>query len=172
MTRGKPRLKKKVHAAKGSQFDEKKASLYVQVLRALHQAGRLTPHEVEKVARDPLSPLHDCFEWDKDKAAYNYRVTQARHLINHLLIYIVDVTKPTRHVDVHVFKNIKCDDGKRYVPYTELVSNESWRKAIIKDICQRISYWQLEYAQFNELVKMLTEFKKQVRKLGKKIKKK
>lgn len=43
--------------------------------------GRLTPEAVVEDARDPDSPLHDRFDWDTDRNAYQHLLTQARQLI-------------------------------------------------------------------------------------------
>lgn len=52
-------------------------------LEALTAAGDgvLTPHAVVEDARSPDSPLHKCFTWDADKAAYAHWLDQARFLI-------------------------------------------------------------------------------------------
>lgn len=47
-----------------------------------------TPEEVEKDARSPSSPLHQEFEWDNEKAGYQYRIDQARHLISSVRVLI------------------------------------------------------------------------------------
>ena len=57
----------------------------VDVIAALTELedsrGGLTPDLVLETARDPTSPLHQCFEWDDTVAAHRYRVDQARYLI-------------------------------------------------------------------------------------------
>lgn len=62
-------------------------------LNYLAEKGRLTPQAVEKDARNPASPLHGCFEWDTEKAAYRFRIMQARKIITR---YSVTVTSESR----------------------------------------------------------------------------
>ncbi len=50
-------------------------------LESLENDGRLLPSEVVAAAEDEASPLHDCFEWDDSKAAYQQRLGRARDLI-------------------------------------------------------------------------------------------
>lgn len=55
--------------------------------------GRITPEIVFSDATSPDSPLHDCFEWDDGKAAYQHRLEQARALIRSVKIMVTtDVT--------------------------------------------------------------------------------
>lgn len=44
-------------------------------------AGLLTPEVVVGAARDPASPLHECFTWDDAEAAHKQRIYEARKLI-------------------------------------------------------------------------------------------
>lgn len=52
-----------------------------QRLEQIQQGGRLRPRDVVEDARNPLSPLHDQFEWDDGVAAERFRLVQARRLI-------------------------------------------------------------------------------------------
>lgn len=54
--------------------------------------GRLTADDVVKDAKLPDSPMHDCFEWNKTKAAQAYWIEQARSLITSVMV----VTKTER----------------------------------------------------------------------------
>lgn len=60
--------------------------------------GRLTPDAVVEDARDPQSPLHDLFEWDDAKAAYQHRLDQARAIITSVrVVQKVDSTIVRAH---------------------------------------------------------------------------
>lgn len=61
-------------------------------------AGRLTPDAVLADARDPESPLHDQFEWDKDKASQAYWIEQARELITSVRVIVKTETTTVRSV--------------------------------------------------------------------------
>ena len=52
----------------------------------LDGGGRLTPAAVVDDAKDPASPLHDCFQWGDVKAAHAHRLDQARSLITSIRI--------------------------------------------------------------------------------------
>lgn len=55
-------------------------------LRSLERDARLRVDDVLHDAANPLSPLHECFEWDDTVAAYRYRQYQARKLITSVYV--------------------------------------------------------------------------------------
>jgi hypothetical protein len=60
-------------------------------LQSLQDAeGRLDPRIVIDDAKDPDSPLHECFEWDKEKAAESYWLIQARQLIRSVRLTVTE----------------------------------------------------------------------------------
>jgi len=60
----------------------KKTQAIAAELEALAIRGRITPQRVVAwAARHRRSALHACFTWDNTKAAHEYRLFQARHLI-------------------------------------------------------------------------------------------
>ena len=46
----------------------------------------LVAEDVVEAARNPKNPLHGEFEWDTDKAAMQYRLSQARAIIRHITV--------------------------------------------------------------------------------------
>ena len=61
-------------------------------LRQLTEAsgGVLTPTAVVKDAMDATSPLHDQFEWDAQKAAWNHWIVRAREIIRSVRVQFRD----------------------------------------------------------------------------------
>ena len=85
------------------QIREMKAAV-AKALADLHQQNDgLRPSEVVAAAKPKTSPLHCEFTWDDTKAAHEYRLNEARHLIR--VVTWVDKTKegteiPGRYVHV------------------------------------------------------------------------
>lgn len=52
------------------------------------RAGRLLPQDVLNAARNPESPIHECFEWNDCLAAESFRLDQARDLIRRVRIEV------------------------------------------------------------------------------------
>lgn len=58
-----------------------------KVYDELQELGEnIKPAHIVERAKDSNSELHKCFEWDDTKAANQYRLTQARKLVNNLVI--------------------------------------------------------------------------------------
>ena len=55
------------------------------VMDSLEQRGALTAKNLLDESRPAEAPLHNEFEWDDIKAAEEYRLQQARHIINCLV---------------------------------------------------------------------------------------
>lgn len=51
--------------------------------------GKITPEIIVNEAKPSESILHPIFEWDNKKAAYNYRLQQARVLLNNIQVNII-----------------------------------------------------------------------------------
>ncbi len=99
----------------------------------LNGGGRLTPAAVVEDAKDPASPLHDCFQWDDEKAAHAHRLDQARSLITS--IRIVQKTDRTAVRAVFYVRDPSAsDDEQGYVSTTTLRSDaDSARVAIVAE---------------------------------------
>jgi len=58
-------------------------------LKQIHdEHGILRPEDVVKDARNPKSPLHSYFEWDKIKAHQRFLIIQARDLIRSVRLVV------------------------------------------------------------------------------------
>src|SRR4051812_1558366 len=78
------------------------------VLTELAEQGRLTPAEVVEAAKDPSSPLHDCFDWPLETAACNWWKQQAGCLIGAIEIEVV--TPVTNTVSgIRAFHSLQID---------------------------------------------------------------
>ena len=77
--------------------------------------GKVTPDIVVDEARPIDSPLHNVFEWDDEKAAENYRHSQAR-----VLIRSIEVIKPEGNTEP-VFIHVQTE--KAYLPSQTVVQD-------------------------------------------------
>lgn len=92
--------------------------------------GKLRPDLILKESISKKAVLHPIFEWDKDKAAYNYNLQQARTIINNIQITVITDGEPKR-IDAYEvtsvnegYKNIESftPDDIEYVKRTTLNS--------------------------------------------------
>jgi len=82
---------KKYEAREGAPFKKEVAQAYGDRLDyiASQNKGKITPSRVVDDATQSTSPFHDYFEWDNKKASDEYRLHQARMLINHIVELVV-----------------------------------------------------------------------------------
>jgi hypothetical protein len=101
-------------------------------LLAKNGGGRLTPDAVIADAKNPKSPLHDQFEWDVGKAAYEHWQQQARDLI-----VSVKYTMTTTHTTVRVpmyYRDPTCAPQEAgYVDVPKLRSDEDMARDALID---------------------------------------
>lgn len=81
----------------------------LEALKAIarRDGGLLRPAAVVEDARPEDSPLHGAFEWDDGKAAEQYRLEQAQHLIRSFKVEIE--SENGEAVKVPVFVNLSTD---------------------------------------------------------------
>ena len=88
-------------------------------VRALYdQHGALTPALIIEDAKQADSPLHDCFEWDVEKAAYVAWTSTARAIIRRVVL-----TETTEHISISAPFFVRDPDAGKaqgYVSLTEL----------------------------------------------------
>jgi hypothetical protein len=114
-------------------------------LQNLH--GTITPELLVKEAKRSKSPLHPIFEWDDTKAAYNYRLQQARVLLNNIQITVIS------------------DGEYRKIDVYEVTTNKEGYKSIdtftpddleyVKNSCaQNLNYWKNKLRNYKEFDKV------------------
>ena len=84
--------------------------------------GLLRPSDVVKAAQDPKSVLHDKFEWDQKKAAYQHWLYTARRIIASVEIKVV---RDDRSVTVPLYIHTGADVGDKQEGYRSLKSVET-----------------------------------------------
>ncbi len=88
-------------------------ALVVEELARLQKVNRiLTPEVVVRAAEDNNSILHKLFEWDDNKAAYNWRLQQARTILNNIEVTIITDGEPR---EIAVFEVTTRSEGYKSV---------------------------------------------------------
>lgn len=143
-------------AAPGAPFPKKKATVIGRYLeRVERKAGAVTPEEVVKEARDPDSPLHPYFEWDDTEAAKEYRLWQARSLINHLIVVI---KTPEGDIDTKGWHSVRItmgdESGRGYASMATVQDSYDLKEQVVAQAVKEIKYWQMRYGQYEELFEL------------------
>lgn len=121
-----------------------------QFLRRLAASndGILNPEDVIEAARSVRSPIHNCFEWDDNEAAHEFRLWQARHLIG-TVVKIISVNG--KREPVRVFVSLKPDRGAGYRELSNVIAMRETREQLLDDALAELQVFKQKYRQLSEL---------------------
>ena len=127
-----------------------KNAIKQELLRiAAEHRGILRPEDVVEAAKPKASPLHDRFQWNDGKAAYEYRLWQARQLISVTVTYEEPV-----NAHVRTFVSLKQDrkKGKKgYRVLAQVMSEEESREQLLQDAFEDMKVFKKKYRLLTEL---------------------
>jgi len=115
--------------------------------------GTLTPDIVVESAKDPESPLHGEFEWDKSKAAHAHWLHQARMLIADIT-YEVEGEKTIR-----AFVNITRDDGREYKDTRSTMNDPELRAQVLARLQDEADDFADRASNYKEFARVCEEIK-------------
>jgi hypothetical protein len=138
----------------------------IQEILDIKEKDGLTAGNIVKRAKDKKSLLHNFFEWDNKLASHNWRLAQARNLINNIEI-IVGEKK------LFAFENVQVitTDGTKertYMSKEEILNTEELRNQMIKRAFDQINFWKSQYSIYSELKPIFVSIDKTKKKLSKK----
>ena len=145
--------RKKYFARNGAPFKKREAQIYGERLDYLasKNRGRVTPDMVLREAKLKSSVFHNYFEWDDTEAAEQYRVQQARNLINHIVEVVVIEGKPSKQRSFFSIKN--GGDRKAYVTIKKAVTTPTYRMQLLNQLISTME-------NATELMKMFRSYEK------------
>ncbi len=122
------------YARAGAPFKKEKAQIYGERLEEISSKnkGKITPTLVIDDAKNIKSPFHDYFEWNNDKASEQYRLHQARSLINHVVEVVVIEGKPSKQRSFFAVTN--GNSQKVYVTIKKAVTTPNYRIQILNQL--------------------------------------
>ena len=115
--------------------------------------GKISPEIIVSEASNPGSVLHPFFEWDNTKAAFNYRLQQARILLNNIHLTVISDGEAK---EVAVFEVISIRDGYKSVDILT-PDNISFIKA---GILKQLEYLKAKlklYKEFAEVMELINQ---------------
>lgn len=142
----------------------------VEEIISLEDNEGVSAESVLNKARNRNSALHDFFEWDDTTAGEQWRLQQARILINEVKITVGDEII-SRYENVSI-KTMDGSNERIYKPLIEILSNEDYRKQIVLRALNHQKYWADQYKQYSELKPIISSIKKTGMALNKKWQKK
>lgn len=110
--------------------------------------GSLTPENLLQEAEKKKNILHNFFQWDNEKAAHQFRLQQARMLINDIEVVIISDGEET---SVPVYEIIKTDETRSYK------SIEKFTEADIEQVraqaIRELNFWKNKLGVYNKFTK-------------------
>jgi len=129
--------------------EEAKITIYARRLEALadRHDGELTAEIVVADAKKASSPLHDWFEWSDTEAARQYRLVQARSLIQRVTVIVRDEVEPERTVRVRRFAHV----GGSYRRTEEALASEPWRTELLQRMARDVALLRERYRVYSNM---------------------
>lgn len=109
--------------------------------------GLIQPEQVVEVASDESSPLHTHFEWDDSEAAQEYRLHQARNLINR--VRVIKVDEGPRYVNVTI-KRVDGGFRRGYIQTERAVADPDLYEQVVMDASKGLRAYQIRLQAFTK----------------------
>ena len=106
-----------------------------------------TAQQIVEYATNEKSELHKCFEWDDTKAAYQYRLTQARTLTSHL---VVENSRPSEDKPYLRFL-VMADKSEGYKPIDVVFKRVDEYQRLLATAMSELRNFKQKYAMLTEL---------------------
>ena len=125
------------------------ANLVGKELEELANENNLTPEAVLNIAKDENSSLHNLFEWNDEIAAEKYRLSQARQIIQQIVVVKNHPNAEAR--EIRAFVTESKNDG-HYQLITTVIEDPITYEVLLKRA-------KLELQAFKDKYQSIVEFK-------------
>ena len=136
----------------------------LQELRDRHEG--LTASIVVDDAKNKDSVLHGAFEWNDSKAAHEWRLHSARHLMRAVVTKELDSSGEIRYQPAFVF--VKTEEGPRYESLARVLDDDEMRIQVINRALKEFEQWQKRYEEYEEFLSVFESFDKTRKRLEQK----
>ena len=136
----------------------------LQELRDKHEG--LTASIVVDDAKNKDSVLHSAFEWNDSKAAHEWRLHSARHLMRAVVTKELDSSGEIRYQPAFVF--VKTEEGPRYESLARVLDDDEMRIQVINRALKEFEQWQKRYEEYEEFLSVFESFDKTRKRLEQK----
>lgn len=133
------------------------ANIVGNELKILADNNDLSPESVLETARYEDSPLHDLFEWDDRIAAEKYRLSQARRIIQQIVLVNDHPNAETR--ELRAFVTESRSDG-HYQLITTVVEDPDTYEVLLKRAKFELQMFRDKYKAILELKELFDEIDK------------
>ena len=117
-----------------------------------NKCGELTPEAIVQASKSRKSALHKLFEWDNEKASHQYRLQQARTIINNIEIVIVKNNEPYY---VNAYEIVKAEEKREYKSIDTMSVDEAEQVRIM--VLKNIEYLQKKLSIYEDFTDILID---------------
>ena len=144
---------------------ESKITAELKRIAARHK-GRLLPRVVVDEARNEASPLHNSFEWNDSIAGEQWRIEQARRLIQVSVIVLDGHNEPVR-----AFVSLSTDrySGGGYMMVKSVLSDNELVDIMLKDAAAELEIFTAKFNMIQELSEVNVAAKRFLKKARKEV---
>ena len=122
-----------------------------ELQRIYERDGVIEPETVVAESQTPSAPLHSCFEWDDEKAAHKYRITQAQTIIRSIVVVADEAKQP----ETRAFVNVQ----REYHPVSVVVRNPEKREILLQNALNELRWFERKYHTLQELSNVFAAIK-------------
>jgi hypothetical protein len=121
--------------------------------------GGIEPCMVVDESKPEDATLHNCFDWDNDKAGQRWREQQARVLICNLVS--VQVGELGTEYETRTFVNVvtnKDENENGYVSMSIVLGNEDYQKQVLEQAKKEFTAFKKKYFCLKEFISVFKEY--------------
>ena len=135
------------------------ANIVGEELKTLADQDNLCPESVLEVARNKSNPLHSLFEWIDTIAAENYRLSQARQIIQQVVIVNENPNREVREVRAFVTES---KNNGHYQLITTVIADPDKYQVLLKRAKMELQMFKEKYKDLVEFQELFTEIDKYI----------
>lgn len=123
----------------------------LQSIQDRDKDNKVRPEAVVEFARNKSTALHKKFEWRNDKAASEYRLWQARQIIN---VYVTVLPHPEASGPIRAWVSLASDrvlKGGGYRSIESVLTNDEKRAELLGQAIRDLKRLQQQYRLLSEL---------------------
>lgn len=120
--------------------------------RIYKRDGKIEPSVIVEESRPDDAPLHDCFEWDDERAAQMYRERQARCMVAN----VVKVGEPREDTYTRAFVHVQ----KEYRPLSVVLKSKDMTQELLQNALRELKCFEAKYRELSELAPVFDTIQK------------
>jgi len=159
----------------GATFKEEDTELIAKIIIEIEKKkGIVKPEDLIEKAENKSSSIHHLFEWDNDEAGRQYRMSQARNIINHIEIEVRSAHSPDEKVNLVIqpqraFHNVVSGEERGYVSTINIVRDEDLAKQVLQRLTRQLEGATNELRAFQDYKWVVTLLESTISKIREKV---